>query len=492
MKDKNKDKDFFPNWVTEEAKHTLRNGYLQDGENFFCALERVTNSAAKYLAKEGMDAPFCKAFKEDLYEVLEKGYLGMASPVFSNLGTTGRALPISCFSVSVPDSVSGIFETLQEAAILTKVEGGVGIYFGNVRGAGAPISSGGNSLGTIPFSKLFDNTASVVSQGKLRRGSFAIYLPIDHPDVRKLLLAKDHTTGDSRGWIDSNIAITITDEWIEEMLAGDPEKRELFSLIITTRLKVGSPYILYIDNVNKYNPKAYKQNNLKVETSNICCLSGDTHIPTIEYGNISIQEIVEDRGGTATIFDGDKWVKTNTFREFKKSFLYRIELRNGSHIDMTWNHRNKLQNKKLVVLAKDLKIGDKLQYSTNVPIRNELDKDEYTIVNISRLEGPQRTFCCTVPTTTFFELSNGVLTGNSEITLYTDKDHSFVCCLSSLNLDRYDEWRGYTTPRLGLSVPYISTIFLDAVLSEFIDKASDIPELHKAVRSAVKGRALGQ
>lgn len=486
-----KDKDF-PSWVTEEAIHTLRNGYLQDGENFYGAIDRISSSASKYLEREGMDKGFCKAFKEDFYEVLEKGYLGCASPVFSNLGTKGRALPISCFSVSVPDSVSGIFETLQEAAILTKVEGGVGIYFGNVRGAGSPISSGGYSLGTIPFSKLYDNTASVVSQGKLRRGSFAIYLPIDHPDVRKLLLAKDHTTGDSRGWIDSNIAITITDKWIEEMLAGDPTKRELFSLIITTRLKVGSPYIIFIDNVNRYNPKAYKQNNLKVETSNICCLSGDTRIPTIEYGNIPIQEIVEDKGGTATIFDGNKWVKTNTFREFKKSFLYRIELKNGSHVDMTWNHRNLLQDKKMIVLAKDLRIGDRLQYSTNVPIRNDSDKDEYTIVNISRLEGAQRTFCCTVPTTTYFELSNGVLTGNSEITLYTDKDHSFVCCLSSLNLDKYDEWRNYTTPRLGLSVPYISTIFLDAVLSEFIDKATDIPELHKAVRSAVKGRALGQ
>lgn len=481
----------FPDWITDEAIHTLQSGYLQKGENFYGAIKRISNSAAKYLEIEGMDTNFCKAFKEDLYDVLEKGYLGCASPVFSNLGVNGKGLPISCFSVSVPDSVSGIFKTLQEAAILTKVEGGVGIYFGNVRGAGAQISSGGNSLGTIPFAKLYDSTASVVSQGKLRRGSFAIYLPIEHPDVKKLLLAKDHTSGDSRNWIDSNIAVTITDKWIKEMLAGDGEKRELFSLVITTRLKTGSPYILFIDNVNRHNPKAYKNNNLKVETSNICCVSGDTKVPTIEYGNIPIQEIVEDRGGVATIFDGNKWVKTNTFREFKKSFLYRIELKNGSHIDMTWNHRNLLQNKKMVVLAKDLRIGDKLQYSTNVPISGDVDKDEFTIVNIYRLEGARRTFCCTVPTTTYFELSNGVLTGNSEITLYTDSEHSFVCCLSSLNLDKYDEWRNYTTTRLGLSVPYISTIFLDAVLSEFINKASNIPELHKAVRSAIKGRALG-
>jgi len=482
---------YFPDYMTEESKHTLLNGYLQEGENFYGAINRISNSAASYLAKEGMESSFCESFKKDLYEVIEKGYLGLASPVFSNLGIKNRSLPISCFSVSVPDSVSGIFDTLQETAIMTKSEGGVGVFFGNVRGAGSPISSGGNSLGTIPFSKLYDSTASVVSQGKLRRGSFAIYLPIEHPDVKKLLIAKDHTTGDSRGWIDSNIAVTITDKWIKEMLAGDEEKKELFSLVITTRLKVGSPYILFIDNVNNNNPKAYKNNNLKVETSNLCCLSGDMLVPTIEYGNIPIQEIVEEHGGTATIFDGNKWVKTNTFREFKKSFLYRIELQNGSHIDMTWNHRNLLQNKKITVLAKDLRIGDKLQYSSNVPIKDELDAREFTIVNISRLEGPHRTFCCTVPSTTFFELSNGVLTGNSEITLYTDSEHSFVCCLSSLNLDKYDEWRGYTTPRLGLSVPYISAIFLDAVLSEFIDKASNIPELQKAVRSAVKGRALG-
>jgi ribonucleoside-diphosphate reductase alpha chain len=104
----------------------------------------------------------------------------------------------------------------------------------------------------------------------VRRGSFAIYTPIDHPDVSELLRAKDHAKGDPRQLIDSNIALTITDEWVESMLAGDTHKQELFGEVLKTRMISGSPYLIFIDNANRQNPGCYTERGLSVKTSNLC------------------------------------------------------------------------------------------------------------------------------------------------------------------------------------------------------------------------------
>jgi ribonucleoside-diphosphate reductase alpha chain len=116
----------------------------------------------------------------------------------------------------------------------------------------------------------YDICARVVSQGGVRRGSFAFYLPIDHPDVPELLRAKDHTKGDPRTWVDSNIALTITDEWVESMIKGDKQKHELFAEVLRTRMISGTPYLIFIDNANNQNPDCYKERGLTVKTSNLC------------------------------------------------------------------------------------------------------------------------------------------------------------------------------------------------------------------------------
>ena len=141
--------------------------------------------------------------------------MGLATPVASNFGTS-RGLPISCYSNHVSDSVPSIYSHLKESAALSQHGGGVGTYFGDIRPAGAPISSGGKSTGIVPWMRQFDQCASVVSQGGVRRGSFALYLPIDHPDLLEVLRTKDHSQGDPRDFIDSNIAVTVTDEWGRE------------------------------------------------------------------------------------------------------------------------------------------------------------------------------------------------------------------------------------------------------------------------------------
>jgi ribonucleoside-diphosphate reductase alpha chain len=224
--------------------------------------ERVTKTAAKYLTKT-------PGIEQDIFEILWKGYVGGASPVLSNFGANS-GLPISCYSNHISDSVSSIYSHLKESAALSKHGGGVGTYFGEIAPAGVKISSGGKSTGVVPWMRQYDQCASVVSQGGVRRGSFALYIPIDHPDLLEVLRTKDHSQGDPRDFIDSNIAVTVTDEWAESLLAGDLEKKRIFGEVLKMRLVSGSPYIIFIDNANRANPECYTQRGLSVKLSNLC------------------------------------------------------------------------------------------------------------------------------------------------------------------------------------------------------------------------------
>ena len=250
-----------PEWMSQEAVDTLSRGYLWQAETPRGMWERVANNAARILKRDDI--------AQDLFDVLWNGYIGLATPVASNFGTP-RGLPISCYSVHLSDSVQSIYSHLKEVAALSKNGGGVGVYFGDIRPAGSPITAGGKSTGTVPWAQQYDLAASVVSQGGVRRGSFAMYMPITHPDLPELLRSKDHSQGDPRKFIDSNVAVTVDDEFIQLMLAGDVEKQKLFGEVMKIRMVSGSPYIVYIDNANRQNPECYNQRGLKVSTSNLC------------------------------------------------------------------------------------------------------------------------------------------------------------------------------------------------------------------------------
>lgn len=260
----------YPEWLSEEAQLILGKGYLLPGETPRDMWKRCSLAAEKYLKIPGISREFM--------EIFWRGFLGGASPVLSNFGTQ-RGLPISCYSNHLSDSISSIYSHHKEVAALSKYGGGVGVYFGDIRPSGAPISNGGRSTGVVPFMREYDLTASVVSQGSTRRGSFALYLPIDHPDLMELLRAKDHSQGDPRKFIDSNIAVTVKDAWIESMLAGDKAKHKIFAEVIKCRMISGSPYIIFIDNANNQAPDCFKQRNLEIHTSNLC---SEIFLPTDE------------------------------------------------------------------------------------------------------------------------------------------------------------------------------------------------------------------
>jgi len=252
-----------PDWLSEEAQQTLSKGYLLPGETPRDMWKRCALTAEKYLKYPGIG--------EDIMEMFWLGYMGGATPVLSNFGTN-RGLPVSCFGHTIFDSTSSIYSHLKEVASLSKYGGGVGSYFGELRPGGSPISGGGKSGSIVDWMRLYDRTAATVSQGNTRRGSFALYLPIDHPDLMDALRSKDHSQGDPRNFIDSNLAVTIRDKWIIDMIFNDQDgsKQKIFGEVLKSRMISGSPYIIFIDNANNHRPKCFVDRALEIIQSQLC------------------------------------------------------------------------------------------------------------------------------------------------------------------------------------------------------------------------------
>lgn len=460
-----------PEWMTEEGFMTLNGTYLLPGETPRQMWWRVCNSVAGYLKKPEMAAKF--------FDLLWKNWLGLASPVAANCGTD-RGLPISCFSTLVPDSIDGIMDRMHELATMTKNGGGVGVHWGKVRGRNSTIRGNGKSEGVVPFIKIQDSTTVGVSQGGVRRGASATYLPVDHADFWEYMRMRRPEGDQNRQCQNVHHGINVTDEFMQSLKDGHVENRLKWQEILKTRMETGEPYIFFTDTVRKSRPETYKNNNLEVNGSNICCLAGDTLVTT-KTGPRRIDELC---GETVEIWDGLDWVVTDTFSERGKDKLFRVTVANRTFVDCNDKHRwfaaNTPEGPFEVVLTKDLKAGQFLEcnYDGKATGMSMVE----SVVPLGNKKYP--VYCPTLPTTGKFALANGLMTGNTEILLATDEDHSFVCCLSSLNLARWDEWKD--TDAVELSI-----WFLDGVLSEFIDKASKIHGMERSVRAAVAGRALG-
>lgn len=244
-------------WVNDESSSMLNRGYLLKGETIEKAIERICTAAAKRLYKPELATNFI--------EMVERGWMSLSSPIWANMGTE-RGLPISCFNVHVPDSIVGITKKVGEVSIQTKIGGGTSGYFGELRGRGTTVTDNGKSTGAVSFMKLFDTVIDTISQGGVRRGSFAAYLDIDHPDIMDFLQIKEI------GFPIQNIfnAVCVPDYWMKEMIEGDREKRTVWGKVINQRMGNGLPYIFFSDNVNKNKPQVYKDKNMRINGSNLC------------------------------------------------------------------------------------------------------------------------------------------------------------------------------------------------------------------------------
>ena len=258
-------------WVNEESTAVLNRGYLLQGETIESAVNRITNSIVKQF--KGISREEKSYLKNIFTEIIEKGWVSLSSPIWANMGTE-RGLPISCNGVTISDSMSSISSKLSEVMMQTKLGAGTSGYFGNLRGRGAAITNNGVSSGSVSFMELFNTTMNVVSQGSTRRGSFAAYLDIDHPDIEEFLTIKD---------IGSPIqnlfyGVCVPDYWMKTMINEEgtyPEEtvkqyRKIWSKVLESRQFKGLPYIFFTDNVNKNKPEIYKELGLKISHSNLC------------------------------------------------------------------------------------------------------------------------------------------------------------------------------------------------------------------------------
>ncbi|MCC9042177.1 ribonucleoside-diphosphate reductase subunit alpha [Myroides sp. M-43] len=316
-------------WKNSESEQILNRGYLLKGETVEGAIDRITTAAAKRLYKPEL--------KESFQEMIERGWMSLSSPIWANMGTE-RGLPISCFNVHIPDGIEGITHKLGEVIMQTKIGGGTSGYFGTLRERGSAVTDNGKSSGAVSFMKLFDTAMDTISQGGVRRGAFAAYLDIDHPDCEEFLNIKNIGNPIQNLFY----GVCIPDYWMQEMIDGDRDKRQLWAKVLESRQQKGMPYLFFSDNVNSNKPQVYKDLNMRVNASNLC----------------------------------------------------------------------------------------------------------------------------------------------SEIMLPSSDDESFICCLSSMNLELYDEWKDTEAVKLAI-------FFLDAVLQEFIEKTEGNYYLAAANRFAKRHRALG-
>jgi ribonucleoside-diphosphate reductase alpha chain len=241
-------------WLNDDSRKFLSKGIL-NGQDPIERIREIANTAERYLGIPG--------FADKFVYYMGKGWFSLSSPVWPNYGTN-RGFPVSCFGGYVPDSMDGIQYTLYEQAMLTKGGGGTSAYFGAVRPRGAEIKNNGRSDGSVNFMKQFNLMTDVVSQGNTRRGYMAAYLPIDHDDIEEFL----RIGYDGNPIQDLMTGVTISDDWMQAMIDGDKDKRELWAKVLDARKDHGYPYILWSDTANNNKPECYADK--PIVASNLC------------------------------------------------------------------------------------------------------------------------------------------------------------------------------------------------------------------------------
>lgn len=225
------------------------------------------------------------AHAQRIYEYISKLWFMPATPILSN-GGTSRGLPISCFLNESGDSLEEIVSLWNENVWLASLGGGIGSYWGNVRSIGEKVGRNGKTSGIVPFIRVMDSLTLAISQGSLRRGSAAIYLPIDHPEIEEFIEIRRPTGGDpNRKALNLHHGVLVSDAFMhaverdEEWALRSPKDkavisrvkaRDLWIRLLTARIETGEPYLVYIDHVNDRIPEHHKMAGLNVKMSNLC------------------------------------------------------------------------------------------------------------------------------------------------------------------------------------------------------------------------------
>ena len=260
--------------LTDFGKATLSDRYLGQNESYQDLFARV----ASIYADDNLHA-------QRLYNYISNLWFMPATPILSN-GGNERGLPISCFLNEAGDSLSSILDLWNENVWLAAKGGGIGSYWGNLRSIGEKIGRVGKTSGIIPFIKVMDSLTMAISQGSLRRGSAACYLPIDHPEIEEFIEMRRPTGGDpNRKALNLHHGVLVSDafmravetnsEWAlkspkDEIIQSTLSARNLWIRLLTARVETGEPYIIFLDTVNRQIPQHHKLAGLNVKTSNLC------------------------------------------------------------------------------------------------------------------------------------------------------------------------------------------------------------------------------
>lgn len=244
-------------WLNENSRQFMSRGYTLEGQTPEERVRQIADHAEKLLGRPG--------YADKLVDYASKGWISFSTPVWANFGL-GRGLPISCFGSYLADDMSSIMYTHAENGMMSKYGGGTSGFFGALRARGAEIKNNGSSNGPVHFMQMFETLIHVVSQGKVRRGSFSPYLPVEHPDIMEFL----EIGSEGNPIQNMTHAVTAGDEWLQSMVDGDEEKRKIWAKIIQRRGEIGYPYILFTGNANNHKPDVYKDKDMKIVASNLC------------------------------------------------------------------------------------------------------------------------------------------------------------------------------------------------------------------------------
>ena len=469
-----------PQWVTTISWQMLKEKYLNDQ---YPDLESVYRRVAKHAAQY-TDSP--RQWEDKFFNLFWKGWLAASTPVLSNMGT-GFGCPVSCSGQVVGDSVYSFYESQKETAILSKNGFGTSGYLGYIRHRGAPISGvKGGASGVLPVFKDFVQVSRDISQGSQRRGAWAGYIEIDHPDYYELVnfIAKNPD--------DANIGWNITDDFIQRLESGDKDAVERYQKALKLKMITGKGYFFFVDKVNRMAPAMYKDKDLTIKASNLC-LTGDTRIKI--YGDISGMIDVSMDGLNNYLGKNDdvenwkvwsfdinsglgEWKKITNSAQMSRSanVMMITDVDSGKSIKCTPEHKVYTKNRGYVC-AKDLVETDELviAHQTNrisKEIKIEFLDEEHAVYDIT-VEGNNNFF------------ANDVLVHNCvEIALFSDDEYSFSCVLSSMNASLYDEWKD-------TDAVFEATVFLDCVNQDLIQIGKKVPGMEKVVKFAEESRALG-
>ena len=244
-------------WLNEDSRTFLSRGYIEPGVTAEQRIRKIADTAEQILEYPG--------FADKFYEYMGRGFYSLSSPVWSNFGEA-TGLPISCNGVYVEDSIEAILQKTAEVGVQTKMGSGTSGYFGDLRGRGSHIKGGGKADGPVHYLRMYDTSTDVISQGTTRRGAFAGYLNIDHPDIMEFLEIREpgaHIQNISLG-------VTIPDNWMQEMIDGDADKRTIWARVLRKRKETGYPYLLFSDTVNDNKPQVLKDKDIRIWASNLC------------------------------------------------------------------------------------------------------------------------------------------------------------------------------------------------------------------------------